>query len=313
MSNLTVTKVISSRTLWQTITGPTPEKKPRNICFVLQLWPVWAANPTCCPTYQKEKAHTFFHGNTPFHWHSLSITAEKHSLPCKSNVRRHRLHVGAVGDEAYAAGIITFSISDATETTCRSVQRQPKPESLQSNWDIADARWLQKQQYFTQKCMTNIFPGFHIWSQHRQTVRTLFPLQCSDGLVVPTTGFRHVLKLFPEIRGFSAAVLVWIRGNDGRDPCCRIVAATWSQIRERKFIWSVCTGTVYGDMHFGWAGGMKQGAGVKGLKRRAESFSLCPLAPTHLKCAIFFHFASLSSCLRKYFQKLIKYEKRLKW
>lgn len=60
-------------------------------------------------------------------------------------------------------------------------------------------------------------------------------------------------KLLSESEGSSAAVLVWIRGNEQlRRSRPRLQDCVWSQTGERKFIWSVCTGTIGG--HALWMG-----------------------------------------------------------
>lgn len=155
-------------------------------------------------------------------------------------------------------------------------------------------------------CFTEAFclcNGFnHAWSDSisvQKSMRTGFTSdQSVDELctrMVPTKRLLSCFKkLLSESEGSSAAVLVWIRGNEQlRRSRPRLQDCVWSQTGERKFIWSVCTGTIGG--HALWMGF------CRASKRKTQNrSSLRPLAPTHLKRAIsFFHFASSSSCLRK--------------
>lgn len=149
-------------------------------------------------------------------------------------------------------------------------------------------------------CLRNGFN--HAWSDSisvQKSMRTGFTSdQSVDELctrMVPTKRLLSCFKkLLSESEGSSAAVLVWIRGNEQlRRSRPRVQDCVWSQTGERKFIWSVCTGTIGG--HALWMGF------CRASKRKTQNrSSLRPLAPTHLKRAIsFFHFASSSSCLRK--------------
>lgn len=149
-------------------------------------------------------------------------------------------------------------------------------------------------------CLRNGFN--HAWSDSisvQKSMRTGFTSdQSVDELctrMVPTKRLLSCFKkLLSESEGSSAAVLVWIRGNEQlRRSRPRLQDCVWSQTGERKFIWSVCTGTIGG--HALWMGF------CRASKRKTQNrSSLRPLAPTHLKRAIsFFHFASSSSCLRK--------------
>lgn len=85
MFNLTITKVTPSRTPWQSNTSSTLylKKMPWKHLFVLQHWPAWGGKPTCGPTYQKDKAHTFFFsGGINYFSDTRSASFQKkHSLP----------------------------------------------------------------------------------------------------------------------------------------------------------------------------------------------------------------------------------------
>lgn len=114
-------------------------------------------------------------------------------------------------------------------------------------------------------CFTEAFclrNGFnHAWSDSisvQKSMRTGFTSdQSVDELctrMVPTKRLLSCFKkLLSESEGSSAAVLVWIRGNEQlwrSRP--RLQDCVWSQTGERKFIWSVCTGTIGG--HALWMG-----------------------------------------------------------
>lgn len=108
-------------------------------------------------------------------------------------------------------------------------------------------------------CLRNGFN--HAWSDSisvQKSMRTGFTSdQSVDELctrMVPTKRLLSCFKkLLSESEGSSAAVLVWIRGNEQlRRPRPRLQDCVWSQTGERKFIWSVCTGTIGG--HALWMG-----------------------------------------------------------
>ncbi len=82
-----------------------------------------------------------------------------------------------------------------------------------------------------------------------------------------------------------------------RDCGCRLASDQREKVHLECLYWHN-RGTRTLDGHLLWQ--EKAGHWGKGpQKDTLNRFSLCPLAPTHLKCAIFFlHFASLSSCLR---------------
>lgn len=289
MSNLTITKVISSRTslTWRW------RKCPKNIFFVLQLWPVWGANPTCCPTYQREKAHTSSPGINDSDASLQRSTAHLEENPsasplCKSHVRRHHIHVGVCGgDEATSAGVITFSIIDTTwlqSATTTETRRHlfigftGEQSKLSPQWLQA----LQEQQYFhpadlnTLKLCMLCF----LSSVLKISLKSIMDLWCQQQASIMSESCSR------RVEGFSAAVLVRVRGHDAHTLRC--VAAMWSQTRERKCLfWHHIRG------HALWmgfcSGRMKQGTGGKGPQKGTPNLlSLCPLAPTHLKCAIFF-------------------------
>lgn len=108
-------------------------------------------------------------------------------------------------------------------------------------------------------CLRNGFN--HAWSDSisvQKSMRTGFTSdQSVDELrtrMVPTKRLLSCFKkLLSESEGSSAAVLVWIRGNEQlRRSRPRVQDCVWSQTGERKFIWSVCTGTIGG--HALWMG-----------------------------------------------------------